>query len=65
MPKIFPLSFFSLKATELRLSESYIRYYVMWTRFFSTAAIPVSLLLFLNVRIVIDLCGSKKVQGKT
>ena len=34
----------------------------MWTRFFSTAAIPVSLLLFLNARIVIDLCGSRKVK---
>ena len=31
----------------------------MWTRLFSTALIPVSLLLFLNTRIMVDLCNSK------
>jgi hypothetical protein len=31
----------------------------MWTRLFSTAVIPVVLLLYCNARIVIDLCNSK------
>ncbi len=31
----------------------------MWTRLFSTAVIPVALLLFFNARIIVDLCNSK------
>ncbi len=46
----------SYTSTSLRFSESYIRYYIMWTRLFSTAVIPVTALLFLNTRIVVDLC---------
>lgn len=47
--------------SDLRLNEEYIRYYIMWTRLFSTALVPVILLLFLNTRIIIDLF-SKKVE---
>ncbi|CAB4060996.1 unnamed protein product [Lepeophtheirus salmonis] len=38
--------------SELRISEDYIRYYVMWTRLLCTAILPVILLLFLNTRIM-------------
>jgi len=42
--------------TALRFREEYIRYYIMWTKLFSTCVIPVVLLFFLNARIVFDLC---------
>lgn len=48
--------------TDLRFNETYIRGYIMWTRLFWTAVIPVALLLFLNTRIAVDLFGSTKVQ---
>lgn len=53
----------SYKLTNLRLNQTYIRVYIMWTRLFSTAVIPVSLLIFLNLRIICDLlCRTSKVQ---
>eukprot|EP00096_Caligus_rogercresseyi_P007746 TRINITY_DN25769_c0_g1_i1.p1 TRINITY_DN25769_c0_g1~~TRINITY_DN25769_c0_g1_i1.p1 ORF type:complete len:392 (+),score=106.63 TRINITY_DN25769_c0_g1_i1:125-1300(+) len=48
--------------TELRISEDYIRYYVLWTRLLVTAILPVVLLLFLNSRIIVDLFNSSKVK---
>ncbi|XP_040583841.1 FMRFamide receptor [Lepeophtheirus salmonis] len=48
--------------SELRISEDYIRYYVMWTRLLCTAILPVILLLFLNTRIIVDLFASTKVK---
>ena len=35
------------------------RVYIMWTRLFTTAVIPVALLLYFNSRIFIDLLNSK------
>lgn len=52
----------SYHPTELRKSPMYIRSYVMWTRLFSTAIIPVSLLVLLNARIIFDLVRSANVQ---
>lgn len=52
-----------LDVTALRTSPSYIRGYLMWTRLFSTGLIPVTILLFLNVRIINDIfSSSQKVQ---
>ena len=48
--------------SRLRSSPIYIRGYVMWTRVCSTAIIPVSLLILLNVRIIVDLVSSANVQ---
>ncbi|XP_059087453.1 FMRFamide receptor-like [Tigriopus californicus] len=48
-----------LKSSQLRYNENYVRGYIMWTRLFSTAIIPVTMLLFLNTRIIIDLFSSK------
>merc|ERR1712198_615641 len=44
--------------TDLRQNETYIMAYTMWTRTFSTAVIPVGLLLILNMRIVADLVSN-------
>ena len=49
--------------TDIRMTASYIRGYLMWTRLFSIGLIPVTMLLFLNVRIINDVfTSSKKVQ---
>ena len=49
--------------SDLRKSPDYIRAYIMWTRLFSTAVIPVILLFTLNIRIIFDVITSaKKVQ---
>ena len=47
-----------LASSDLRHNEHYVRIYIMWTRLFSTAIIPVSMLLFLNTRIIMDLISS-------
>ena len=46
--------------TALRKSDNYIRGYLMWTRLFTTAIIPVTLLLILNVLIIRDVITSAK-----
>jgi len=46
--------------TALRKSDDYIRGYLMWTRLFTTAIIPVTLLLILNVLIIRDVITSAK-----
>lgn len=46
--------------TNLRFSMDYIKAYIMWTRLLSTGLIPVTLLLYLNLRIVIDILSSSK-----
>jgi hypothetical protein len=53
-------TFPSLGVTDLRVTPSYIRGYIMWTRLFSTAFIPVIMLLFLNIRIISDIFSSAK-----
>ena len=46
--------------TALRKNDDYIRGYLMWTRLFTTAIIPVTLLLILNVLIIRDVITSAK-----
>ena len=46
--------------SDLRLSMTYIKAYIMWTRLFSTGLIPVVLLLCLNLRIIMDILSSSK-----
>ena len=46
--------------TDLRKNDDYIRGYLMWTRLFTTAIIPVTLLLILNVLIIRDVITSAK-----
>ena len=46
--------------TALRKSDNYIRGYLMWTRLFTTAIIPVTLLLILSVLIIRDVITSAK-----
>jgi ABC-type sugar transport system permease subunit len=50
----------TLGVTALRKSDDYIRGYLMWTRLFTTAIIPVTLLLILNVLIIRDVITSAK-----
>lgn len=53
----------SYQPTELRKNSDYIRYYIMWGRMFTTALIPVLLLVFLNAKIIFDVYLSNvKVQ---
>jgi len=46
--------------SDLRMSMTYIKAYIMWTRLFSTGLIPVVLLLCLNLRIIMDILSSSK-----
>lgn len=46
--------------SNLRMSPDYIRGYLMWTRLFTTAVIPVTLLFFLNIMIIRDVLTSAK-----
>jgi len=49
--------------TNLRKNSDYIKYYIMWGRMFTTALIPVILLLFFNAKIIFDVYVSNvKVQ---
>jgi len=50
----------TVDVTALRKNDDYIRGYLMWTRLFTTAIIPVTLLLILNVLIIRDVITSAK-----
>ena len=53
-----PKAIVNRKMTDLRASASYIRGYVMWTEIIGLEIIPVTMLLFLNIRIILKIFGT-------